>query len=156
VLAVLVFLAALAAIMSTADSCLLSLGSLLARDLLGGASAAERTTRWGKQAAAVFLLAMIPLALFEEITLWRLIELKLELLVQCVPAFLLALHWPRLRARGTLLGLWVGLAWGVGFTLAGVPQIEGVHVGVIGLGLNGAVAVGASILETRGGALARA
>ena len=156
VLAVLVFLAALAAIMSTADSCLLSLGSLLARDLLGGASAAERTTRWGKQAAAVFLLAMIPLALFEEITLWRLIELKLELLVQCVPAFLLALHWPRLRARGTLLGLWVGVAWGVGFTLAGVPQIEGVHVGVIGLGLNGAVAVGASILETRGGALARA
>ncbi|MED5261057.1 MAG: sodium:solute symporter family protein [Myxococcota bacterium] len=150
VLGVTVFVAALAAIMSTADSCLLSLGSLLACDVLGGAASAEKTTRWGKIAAAVFLVAMIPLALSEEITLWRLIELKLELLIQCVPAFLLALHWSGLTARGALAGILIGLAWGVGLTLAGVPRIYGIHVGVIGLVWNVATAIAVSSLDRTG------
>ena len=48
-LAVLVFVGALAAIMSTADSVLLSLGSLVACDLLGRPSDAPATTRVGKR-----------------------------------------------------------------------------------------------------------
>ena len=101
----------------------------------------EATTKLGKLAAALLLLAMIPIALQREITLWRLIELKMELLIQCVPAFLLALHWQQLRAGPTLAGLCVGTAFGVGLTLLGVPRIAGIHVGVIGLGLNASVAV---------------
>ena len=61
---------------------------------------------------------MIPLALQRELTLWRLIELKMELLIQCVPAFLLAIQWRGLRAAPTLAGLVVGTLFGVGFTLA--------------------------------------
>jgi Na+/proline symporter len=143
--AVLVFIGALAAIMSTADSCLLSLGALVAQDLLGLPPDSDRTTRVGKVIAAVLLLAMIPLALQREVTLWRLIELKMELLIQCVPAFLLALHWVGLRAAPTLAGLVVGTVFAVTLTLAGVPRLFGVHVGVVGLVLNTVVATVGSL-----------
>jgi len=140
-LALLVFLGALSAIMSTADSCLLSLGSLLSRDLLGDTSAGADATRLGKRLAAAMLLATIPIALLRELTLWRLIELKMELLIQCVPAFLIALHWSRLRAGPVLAGIAVGSLFAVGLTLAGAPRLAGVHVGVLGCLLNGLVAI---------------
>ena len=147
--AVVVFLGALAAIMSTADSCLLSLGSLVARDLLDRPGADPRTTRLGKLLAAGLLVVMVPLALQRELTLWRLIELKMELLIQCVPAFLVAIHWSRLAAGPTLLGLVLGTLFGVGLTLAGVPRLGGVHVGVVGLLLNLFVAVVGSLVLRR-------
>jgi SSS family solute:Na+ symporter/sodium/pantothenate symporter len=50
--AVVVFMGALAAIMSTADSVLLSLGSIVSEDLLEGSERAEDATRAGKRAAA--------------------------------------------------------------------------------------------------------
>ncbi len=144
--AVAVFIGALAAIMSTADSCLLSLGSLVARDIVGRSDTGEETTRLGKRGAAVLLVAMIPLALAREVTLWRLIELKMELLIQCVPAFLIAIHWRRMTAAGALAGIAVGTLCAVGLTLGGFARVGGVHAGVIGVTLNAIVAVGASWL----------
>ena len=139
--AVLVFIGALSAIMSTADSCLLSLGSVLARDFLGKTGTDARDTRLGKMLAALVLVFIIPIALQRDITLWRLIELKMEILIQCVPAFLLALHWRRQSAGATLVGLLVGTGFAMTATLAGTSQWGGVHVGVIGLFLNGCVVV---------------
>ena len=139
--ALLVFLGALSAIMSTADSCLLSLGSLLSRDLLGREGRDESATLLGKRLAALMLVAVIPFALSRELTLWRLIELKMELLIQCVPAFLLALHWNRMQTGPVLAGLIVGTSFSVGLTLGGIPRIEGLHVGVVGCALNLAVAI---------------
>ena len=147
--ALLVFLGALSAIMSTADSCLLSLGSLLSRDLLGRSGNDAAATRLGKRLAAAILLAAIPFALMRELTLWRLIELKMELLIQCVPAFLIALHWTRLRTGPVLAGIVVGTGFSVGLTFAGVTRVEGIHVGLIGCGLNCAVACLASLLPAR-------
>jgi Na+/proline symporter len=139
--ALLVFLGALSAIMSTADSCLLSLGSLLSRDLLGREGSDDAATRLGKRLAAGILIATIPFALWRDLTLWRLIELKMELLIQCVPAFLIALHWSRLRAGPVLAGIVVGTLFSAGLSLAGVTRLEGVHVGVVGCVLNVGVAV---------------
>jgi Na+/proline symporter len=65
----------------------------------------------------------------------------MELLIQCVPAFLLALHWRRLSAASTLAGLVVGTLFAVGLTLGGIPRLLGVHVGIVGLGLNVLIAV---------------
>ena len=138
--AVLVFLGALAAIMSTADSCLLSLGSLAAGDLLGRSGRDPETTRLGKALAAGILLLMVPLAMWGQLTLWRLIELKMELLVQCVPAFLLAMHWPRLQALPTFWGLVVGSACASAMALAGVKTLGGVHAGLVGLVVNAGIA----------------
>lgn len=144
-LAILVFLGALAAIMSTADSVLLSLGSMVASDLLGRSHSAAGTTQLGKRVAMAVMLGMAGLALVaRDVTLWGLIELKMELLIQCVPAFLLALHWPGLRARPALLGIAAGATLAVAGVLFDANRIGGVHVGVIGLALNLAVAAGLS------------
>ncbi|MFT5441237.1 MAG: Na+/proline symporter [Myxococcota bacterium] len=139
--AVVVFVGALAAIMSTADSCLLSLGAMLAGDLLGNSGSDPNTARRGKLFAAGLLVAMIPLALIEGLSLWRLLELKMELLLQCVPAFLIAIHWRKQRADATLVGLLVGTALSVGLASSGFSRIYGVHAGMIGLAANVAIVV---------------
>jgi Na+/proline symporter len=142
-LATLVFLGALAAIMSTADSVLLSLGAVLAQDVFGRPSDATGTTRFGKRLAAAGMGLAVVGALAPELrkTLWALVELKMELLIQCVPAFLLALHWKRLRAGPVLAGVVAGTVLAVGLRTAGQTRIEGIHVGVLGLALNTAVVV---------------
>jgi Na+/proline symporter len=151
-MAALVFLGALAAIMSTADSVLLSLGSMLAEDLLGRSQRDADTTRQGKRLAAGVMVAMAFLALVaRDVTLWGLVELKMELLIQCVPAFLLALHWRGLRARPALFGIVLGSAVAVGGALLETKRLGGIHIGVIGLAANAAVAVLGSLARpTRG------
>jgi Na+/proline symporter len=144
--AILVFIGALSAIMSTADSCLLSLGSLISRDLLGRVGHDAATTRVGKLWAAGMLLAMIPLALQRDVTLWRLLELKLEILIQCAPAFLVAIHWRGLRSGPALCGVVLGTLVAVGANYAGHARVAGVHAGVIGAAINAAVAWGGSVL----------
>jgi len=154
-MALLVFLGALAAIMSTADSVLLSFGSLVAEDLVGRPRRDPTTTRFGKRVAAAAMVATVALALLPRLTLWRLIELKMELLIQCAPAFLLALHWSRLEARSALAGLLAGTAVAAGLSLAGIPRVGGIHVGVVGLALNLAICVGGSLVASSAVAVAR-
>ena len=89
---------------------------------------------------------MLAFAFQQELTLWRLLELKMELLIQCVPAFLLALHWPRQRAGATFAGLVAGTILAVGLTFSGHARLWGIHAGVIGLGVNAAVVIAGSIL----------
>ena len=139
-MAVLVFLGALAAIMSTADSVLLSLGSIVAGDLFSRSTADPSTTRFGKRAAAAIMFGAVAVALWPQFTLWRLIELKMELLIQCAPAFVLALHWRRFDARAALAGIVVGALIAGGAALLGTKRMAGIHVGVIGLAANLAVA----------------
>ena len=152
VMAVIVFLGALAAIMSTADSVLLSFGSMVAADLLDRPGHGRETTKLGKRIAAGAMVAMALAALAaRDVTLWGLIELKMELLIQCAPAFLLALHWRGLRAGPALAGVAVGTAVALAGLVLGIKRIEGVHVGVIGLLGNGAVAVVGSWWSARRG-----
>ncbi len=141
VFAVAVFIGALAAIMSTADSVLLSLGSVIACDLLGRDRHDPATTRTGKRAAALVMLIALGFALMPKLSLWRLIELKMEILIQCAPAFLVAIHWKRFSARAALCGLVVGTTVAVGAALGGFKRIEGFHIGVIGAFANLLVAL---------------
>ncbi len=138
-LAVAVFIGALAAIMSTADSVLLSLGSVVAVDLFGRSHSDPSTTRFGKRIAFAVTVLAVALAIRPQFDLWRLIELKLELLIQCAPAFLLAMHWRGLDARSTLAGLLAGTGVALVAAFSGEARYYGVHVGVIGLAVNLAV-----------------
>jgi Na+/proline symporter len=148
--AVLVFLGALAAIMSTADSVLLSLGSMVAEDLLGRSHRAAETTALGKRIAVVVMVAMVGLAMLaRDITLWGLIELKMELLIQCVPAFLIALHWRGFRAGPALVGVVAGSAVAVAGVFLDMKRVDGVHVGMIGLTVNTAIALLGSLMASR-------
>jgi Na+/proline symporter len=145
--ALLVLLGAVAAIMSTADSVLLSLGSQVAEDVLGRPRQDPATTRLGKRIAAGAMVLMAALAMLaRDITLWGLIELKMELLIQCVPAFVIAANWSRLRARPAFTGLLVGSLIAIAGVALEMKRIGGVHTGVIGLTVNAAIAVGGSLL----------
>ena len=62
-----------------------------------------------------------------------------ELLFQCVPAFMLAIHWRGVRAGPALAGLIVGGALAVGAMFGGATRIGGFHTGVISLALNLAI-----------------
>jgi SSS family solute:Na+ symporter/sodium/pantothenate symporter len=145
--ALVVFLGALAAIMSTADSVLLSLGSVVAEDLFGRSHRDATTTRFGKRIAVLVMVAMTWLAISARgVTLWGVIELKMELLIQCVPAFLIAIHWPRLRAGPTCAGLAVGVATAIAGVVLQSNRLFGVHVGVIGVAINAAIACIGSLI----------
>jgi SSS family solute:Na+ symporter/sodium/pantothenate symporter len=142
-LVVAVFAAALAALMSTADSALLSISSMFTKDIYQPyfrpeADEAE-LTRVGKISSWGIVALLVVVAIGTEQTLVRLLELKFEVLIQVVPCFFMGLYWKRLTANTALLGMLCGLAVALGLTLMGHPLLWGFHAGVIGLVLNAAV-----------------
>ncbi|MGD8863210.1 MAG: sodium:solute symporter family protein [Myxococcales bacterium] len=120
-LVIAVLTAVLAAIMSTADSALLSLGSMFTRDIyqpyINPQATPEQCLRVGKRFGWL-LMAMLVLGAYASLrtrsSIWLLIKLKLEFMVQISPVFLLGLFWRRLTARAALTGMFAGS----GLTLA--------------------------------------
>ena len=152
-LAVLVITAVVAALMSTVDSMLLSLSSILAKDVVGptlfkGASE-QRLTRVGKLLSWVIISLLVALALSPRVTLWGMIELQAEILANVVPLFVLGALWGRLTAAAALGGLLAGLATYAALLLAGMPKVWDMHAGLIALGVNVAVCVGVTLLRAR-------
>lgn len=150
-----VMLAAVAAIMSTADSVLLTLASILAKDVAGrtvlrGASEAT-LTRAGKIAAWAIVGVLVTIALVPRLTLWGLTELKMELLVQVSPLFMLGLHWRRLTGHAALAGLVVGLVVAFALPVLGVSRPFGVHDGTVGWVVNVLTCLGVSLVQTASG-----
>jgi Na+/proline symporter len=135
-MAALVFVAALAAIMSTADSVLLSLSSILVSDLFDAPREDARTTRRGKRAALGVMVIAAVVALVPKLTLWRLLELKMELLIQCAPALVLCARGFRVRADALFGGIALGTSVAAGLAVAGHALLFGVHAGVIGWAVN--------------------
>ena len=139
-LVVVVFAAILAALMSTADSALLSISSMITRDIyqahIRPRSNQSELTLVGKMCSWVIIALLVLIAIGTEKTLIRLLELKFELLIQIVPCFFLGLYWRRLSARTVLGGMVAGLVVALGLTWAGHPRVWGFHAGVIGLALN--------------------
>ncbi len=149
-MAVLVLTGAIAAIMSTADSMLLSLSSIVAKDVLAKiwltSASPQRLTTIGKRLSWFVMLALIAVAFTPRISLWGLIELKLEILLQAAPLFVLGATWRRFNATGALAGLMVGVALAAGLDFAGYGKIDGWHAGVIALVAN--VGIGAVVSLT--------
>jgi SSS family solute:Na+ symporter/sodium/pantothenate symporter len=146
---VLVLTGALAAIMSPADSVLLSLSSILAKDFLGKTllrNAPEaRLTRTGKLLSWAVTAGLAAIAISPRITLWRLIELKFELLIQVAPAIILGVIWPRLEAKAALAGLALGTAVAGYLALSGANELAGLQAGLFALLLNLAICIGLSL-----------
>ena len=139
-LVVVIFAAALAALMSTADSALLSISSMFTRDIYQvhfrpGAPQSELTLV-GKIVSWVVVAVLVVIAIGTEKTLVRLLELKFEVLIQIVPCFFLGLYWRRLRTSVIIWGLLAGLVVALGLTAAGHSKLYGFHAGVVGLGVN--------------------
>ena len=157
-LSVIVITAVVAAIMSTADSVLLSLSSILAKDVLGetvlrGASEAQ-LTRIGKRLSWLVVVVLVLLALAPQTTLWGLTEIRMEILAQAAPLFVLGVTWRRLTTPAAVTGLAAGCAAYAGLLLAGRPEVWNVHAGVLALGVNVACCVALTRLRPRPAACA--
>ena len=142
------FAALLAAVMSTADSALLSISSMVTKDIYGpfiqpNADQAS-LTRVGRWVTWGLMIPIVWTALTYEGNLIQLLKLKFELLIQCVPANYLGIHFRWLTARTVIAGILVGLAVTLGLSWSGTlgladvnhPRVWGFHSGVIGLAVN--------------------
>ena len=152
-LVVVLFAAVLAAIMSTADSALLSISSMFSSDLYRRArpgAGESRLTKVGKVSSWALIVILVVLAIvLRGTTLLKLLDRKFDLLVQLSPAFFIGLHWRGLRSRPVFAGLVAGLAiaLGLAFGVSGKPW--GIHAGLYGLPVNLAIAVGGSLLAPK-------
>ena len=158
--AVVIFSAVLAALMSTADSAMLSISSMFTKDIyaahLSPAADEAALTKIGKRCSWTLVGALVVLAIVlkDQASLIVLLDRKFDVLVQLVPAFMLGIHLPGLRKTPVLIGLVVGLAIALGlafgpfdFVVAG--KVWGLHPGLYGLAVNTAIALGGSALQTR-------
>jgi SSS family solute:Na+ symporter/sodium/pantothenate symporter len=138
--------AAIAAIMSTVDSALLAISAMVTKDLYGrlqpGKSQRE-LIRIGKIFSWVIMGLAVLLAIKLPQTIWRLMEIKLELLCQIAPAIFLGLHLKRLSSRAVLYGVIIGTIVAVIITLHPLLPAKplGIHAGIWGLLINVVVLV---------------
>lgn len=155
-LVVVLFAAILAAIMSTADSVLLSISSMVTKDIYGRfvrRNAEDRElTRFGKRLSwvVVAVVAVFAILLRERTDLVKLLDRKFDLLVQLAPAFFIGVHWSRLRAGPVLAGMVAGVAVALVLAYGVSSRIWGFHPGLIGLLVNVLIAVGGSFRPAKG------
>jgi SSS family solute:Na+ symporter/sodium/pantothenate symporter len=162
-LVVLIFAAVLGAIMSTADSCLLSLSSMITKDLYAGFvrpdANQEKLTSLGKWISTLIVVSLASLAIYMnnsgvKFTLVELLEMKFDLLLQIAPAFLIGIHWKGLKAGPVFAGMAAGLVFAISFfwvddksgTFMATLKTSGFHPGIWALGLNMVIAVGGSLV----------
>ena len=151
-LVVVLLSAVLAAMMSTADSALLSISSMFTKDIysrfIRPNSSQAHLTRVAKACSWITIAALVLLAvaLRNHASLVALMDRKLDLLIQMVPIFMLGLRWPGLSAGPALAGLGTGiflalaLAFG-GFEFVQNGKVAGFHPGLVALLPNLTIAI---------------
>ncbi len=136
--------AAIAAIMSTIDSALLSLGSTITKDIISRKGRVlddkslyriSKLTSWGLMAVMVTLAIILPQ------TIWALMIFKFELLIQIAPAIILGVRSSSVSATSVFAGLLAGSAVAVMLKLSSYTPYDyseplGVHAGVWGVLIN--------------------
>jgi len=132
--------AAIAEVMSTVDSSMLAIASLFTQDIYykqNPQASQKRLTYVGKIFSWFIMAFMVVLAINLPSTIWWLIQIKLEILVQISPAIMLGVHFKALSFRSILYGLVAGVVFTLLFLLTSLPSKPfGFHAGVIGLVLN--------------------
>jgi SSS family solute:Na+ symporter len=151
--------AAIAAIMSTVDSALLAISSLFTQDLyriLRPNSSQRHLTFMGKFFSWLIMGVMAYFAIHLPQTIWRLMEIKLEILCQVAPALILGLNITSLKKEAVLSGLVVGVGFAIGLMAASwgglIPNDRpwGFHAGLWGLTANLITIIIASLLFKEG------
>ncbi len=144
--------AVLAAMMSTSDSALLSISSMLTKDIvqrfflpLETQSNLVKTSKkisW----SIISILVCLCFILKDNTSLIQLLDRKIDLLVQLVPAFIIGLHCNKLNGQAVLIGIVFGLIVSLVLPFSGFDFVEngkvyGIHPGLIGLIPNTTVAL---------------
>lgn len=145
--------AVIAATMSTIDSALLSISSMITNDLyrLKFPKATNKTlTRVGKVSSiTIMTLVVIFTIQWQDETIWRLLEVKLEVLAQIAPALMLGIQIKKIGAYPIFIGALFGVCVAVYLALGVGPKPLGVHAGIWGLGANVLVVTIVSMLTSR-------
>lgn len=159
-LVVVLLAAVLAAMMSTADSALLSISSMFTKDIYGRFIRPDvgqaHLTRVAKTCSwlTIILLVGLAIALRNHASLVALMDRKLDLLIQMVPIFMVGLRWSNLRAMPVLAGLCAGIIVALALAYGGLDfvhkgKVEGFHPGLIAVLPNLAIAVIGSYWQGR-------
>ncbi|WP_170006529.1 sodium:solute symporter family protein [Bacillus fonticola] len=142
---VIMFGGIVAAILSTADSVLLSFSSMVSNDIYGkfiNQNASEqKKIMVGKVVGIIAIGILLIIAWNPPGTLYEIFVLKFELLVQVFPAFVLGIYWKRLSAKPVFWGMLAGALIAGIMTLTGYKTFMGIHGGIIGLVVNFAICI---------------
>jgi len=133
--------AGIAAIMSTIDSALLTLGSMITNDSIRPRFpqlSQSRLQLIGKALSWILMALMVVASIIIPQSVWSVLIFMLEMMLQLVPAVIVGVWVPSLKGRPVFYGLVVGLLITVGFKLLGGPWAMplGVHSGLIGFIIN--------------------
>lgn len=120
------FLAVLAAVMSTLDAQLLTLGSMLCRDVLprGGAASDLRDVRLGRAFSILVGLAVLAVWHFSGDSIFSLASISFSGYVTLVPLLLLGVRWRRLTPAGAMASMIAGNAAYLGSIAASSAPLE--------------------------------
>jgi SSS family transporter len=143
--------AILAATMSTVDSSLLAISSLVAKDICPRVApqlSHKNLNLVGKVTSLFVMAAAVALAIWlkDSKSIWALIKLKLELLCQVAPALLIGIHWKGLRAGPVLAGMTTGTLLAVVLRGSPAPFFTYLPPGICGLMVNLIIAVLGSLM----------
>lgn len=148
---ILLFGGVIAAIVSTADSILLTFSSIISNDLYGNyinpKASQHKKLLVGKLIGVVAVGFLILIAWFPPATLYEIFILKFELLIQIAPGLILGLYWKQLNAKIVFIGMVVGTLFASLMTIFSV-SILGVSNGLWGLLLNIVICVVGSLVMT--------
>ncbi|HLQ96335.1 MAG TPA: sodium:solute symporter family protein [Pseudogracilibacillus sp.] len=146
---ILLFGGIIAAIISTADSVLLTFSSIISKDLYGGfinKTAPEHKQIFvGKIIGIIAVIILLIIAWNPPGTIIEIFELKFEVLVQVAPAFILGLYFKQIHTNAVLAGMVIGTLLAAIMTFAGWTPF-GFASGLWGLLVNTLICVFGSIL----------
>ncbi|WP_020007650.1 sodium:solute symporter family protein [Salinicoccus albus] len=146
---VLLFGGIIAAIVSTADSVLLTFSSIISKDIYGRYINAEASDNKkimvGKVIGALVVGLLLVIAWNPPGTLYQIFVLKLEILIQVAPAIILGLYWKRSHAKSVFFGMLIGALTAAVLTFAGQTPL-GIFSGVWGLIINLGIYTGGSLV----------
>lgn len=133
--------AGIAAIMSTIDSALLTLGSMITNDSIRPRYPQLSQSRLqfiGKSLSWALMGLMVIASIIIPQSVWSVLIFMLEMMLQLVPAVIVGVWLPSLKGRPIFYGLIVGFAITLGGKLLGgdwaMPM--GIHSGLIGFVVN--------------------
>ena len=137
--------AAVAAIMSTVDSALLAISSLVTQDFyrkVRPEASQSHLTKVGKIVSWLVMAVAVLLAIQLTQTIWQLFQIKLEILCQISPAIYLGVHMKSVSSKSIFMGLLIGMTLTLIIMVgnwAGLPiqsKPWGIHAGLWGLVIN--------------------
>ncbi|MEM8662085.1 MAG: sodium:solute symporter family protein [Pseudomonadota bacterium] len=132
--------AAIAAIMSTIDSALLTMGSIINKDMIASKRpglSQSRLHQLGILLTWIMMATMAFLAITLPNSIWSLLVLKLEIVIQVFPTIIAGVYGIAVRPRTLVIGLLCGCAAAVCLRWwPGLSPLPDIHAGIWAFGLN--------------------